>query len=105
MGDEQGPAEHDRGPPFRTPGKNWTARQYLALFNDGPVHGMRPRRPGDRGNLPEREQAVARLHQVLAKEVGLRSYTRGPPGLGDQRCHFSGRWNLSSRDAEGFSRL
>ena len=74
-------------------------RQYL--LNDGPCMDAARRQQVNRWNLAEAEQHWPDFAS-LAKEVGLRSYLAAGLGFGDQRL---GALNLSSRDAEGFSRL
>jgi transcriptional regulator with GAF, ATPase, and Fis domain len=74
-------------------------RQYL--LNDGPCMDAARRQQVNRWNLSEAEQHWPDFTS-LAKEVGLRSYLAAGLGFGDQRL---GALNLSSRDADGFSRL
>src|ERR1700734_4453010 len=74
-------------------------RQYL--LNDGPCLDAARRQQVNRWNLAEAEQRWPDFTS-LAKEVGLRSYLAAGLGFGEQRL---GALNLSSRDAEGFSRL
>jgi transcriptional regulator with GAF, ATPase, and Fis domain len=74
-------------------------RQYL--LNDGPCMDAARRQQVNRWSLLEAEQQWPDFTS-LAKEVGLRSYLAAGLGFGDQRL---GALNLSSRDADGFSRL
>ena len=73
-------------------------RQYL--LNDGPCMDAARRQRVNRWSLLEAEQQWPDFTS-LAKEVGLRSYLAAWASV-DQRL---GALNLSSRDADGFSRL
>jgi transcriptional regulator with GAF, ATPase, and Fis domain len=74
-------------------------RQYL--LNDGPCMDAARRQTVNRWSLIEAEQHWPDFTK-LAEEVGLCSYLAAGLGLGDQRL---GALNLSSRDADGFSRI